>query len=118
MLRKAKSEQPRIIPNLAHGVNRQRPGTESHGADMDDLQPKADSTRPGGELGCTAGDIGQRVLRADADRQPTLSIYYPIDEFAAGGLARLIVDAPIDRRQSSGTSSGTGIWLSTPRSGA
>jgi chromosome partitioning related protein ParA len=44
-------------------------------------------------LAALLADIGQRVLLVDADPQPTLSSYYPIADFAAGGLTRLIVDA-------------------------
>ena len=44
-------------------------------------------------LAALLADIGQRVLLVDADPQPTLSGYYPIEDLAAGGLTRLIVDA-------------------------
>ena len=38
-------------------------------------------------------DHGKRVLAVDADIQPTLSSYYPIEELAPNGLSRLITEA-------------------------
>lgn len=44
-------------------------------------------------LAALLADIGQHVLLVDADPQPTLSSYYPLNDVASGGLTRLIVDA-------------------------
>ncbi len=41
-------------------------------------------------LGGMLADLGQRVLLIDADIQPTLSSYYPIEETAEQGLTQLI----------------------------
>lgn len=41
-------------------------------------------------LGGILADLGQRILLVDADIQPTLSSYYPIEEKAAHGLTHLI----------------------------
>jgi cellulose biosynthesis protein BcsQ len=59
-------------------------------------------------LAALLADIGQRVLLVDADPKPTLSSYYPIADFAAGGLTRLIVDASAD---------GTSWSPTTPKGG-
>jgi chromosome partitioning related protein ParA len=41
-------------------------------------------------------DLGQRVLLVDADVQPTLSSFYPIDTLATKGLSGLITEATAD----------------------
>ncbi len=48
-------------------------------------------------LGGLLADLGQRVLLIDADVQPTLSSYYPLQFRAAGGLSDLITrSTPVD----------------------
>jgi len=47
-------------------------------------------------LGGILADAGNRVLLVDADIQPTLSSYYPIEEQAADGLHRLITGGSVD----------------------
>jgi len=44
-------------------------------------------------LGGLLADLGQRVLLVDADVQPTLSSYYPLEYHAKGGLSALISEA-------------------------
>jgi len=44
-------------------------------------------------LGGLLADLGQRVLLVDADVQPTLSSYFPLDYRAKGGLSALISEA-------------------------
>ena len=46
-------------------------------------------------LGGFLADLGNRVLAVDADIQPTLSSYYPIEELAPNGLSHLIREADI-----------------------
>lgn len=47
-------------------------------------------------LGGILADLGQRVLLVDADVQPTLSSYYPLETLAHKGLTGLITEATID----------------------
>lgn len=47
-------------------------------------------------LGGILADAGYKVLMIDADPQPTLSSYYPINEKAPFGITRLITEATID----------------------
>lgn len=44
-------------------------------------------------LGGILADLGQRVLLVDADVQPTLSSFYPLDTLAEKGLSGLITEA-------------------------
>ena len=44
-------------------------------------------------LGAILADLGQRVLLVDADVQPTLSSYYPLEQRAQYGLSHLITTA-------------------------
>lgn len=44
-------------------------------------------------LGGILADLGQRVLLVDADVQPTLSSFYPLDNLATRGLSGLITEA-------------------------
>jgi chromosome partitioning related protein ParA len=44
-------------------------------------------------LGAFLADLGQRVLLIDADPQPTLSSFFPLDYQAPAGLTRLLVEA-------------------------
>ncbi|MDE0281810.1 MAG: ParA family protein [Gammaproteobacteria bacterium] len=46
-------------------------------------------------LGGYLADLGKRVLAVDADIQPTLSSYYPIEELAPNGLSHLITEADV-----------------------
>lgn len=46
-------------------------------------------------LGAILIDLGQRVLLIDADIQPTLSSYFPLDRQASGGLSSLLTTADI-----------------------
>lgn len=47
-------------------------------------------------LGGILADAGNRVLLVDADIQPTLSSYYPIEEKAPEGLHRLVTGGSVD----------------------
>jgi chromosome partitioning related protein ParA len=55
-------------------------------------------------LGGLLTDLGQRVLLVDADVQPTLSSYFPLDYRAKGGLSALISEA-----RTAGVISGTNV---------
>jgi chromosome partitioning related protein ParA len=44
-------------------------------------------------LGAILADLGQRVLLVDADVQPTLSSYYPLEQRSRNGLSHLITTA-------------------------
>ena len=46
-------------------------------------------------LGGFLADHGKRVLAVDADIQPTLSSYYPVEEKAPHGLSHLITEADV-----------------------
>jgi chromosome partitioning related protein ParA len=46
-------------------------------------------------LGGILADLGQRVLLVDADVQPTLSSFYPLDTLAPKGLSGLITEATV-----------------------
>ena len=46
-------------------------------------------------LGGYLADLGKRVLAVDADIQPTLSSYYPIEGLAPNGLSHLITEADV-----------------------
>lgn len=47
-------------------------------------------------LGAILADLGQRVLLVDADVQPTLSSYYPLEQRAQYGLSHLITASSTD----------------------
>ncbi len=47
-------------------------------------------------LGAILADLGQRVLLVDADVQPTLSSYYPLEQRSQHGLSHLITAASTD----------------------
>ncbi|MCC6206578.1 MAG: ParA family protein [Gammaproteobacteria bacterium] len=47
-------------------------------------------------LGGLLSDLGQRVLLIDADVQPTLSSYFPLERRADRGLSALITEARVD----------------------
>lgn len=47
-------------------------------------------------LGGLLSDLGQRVLLIDADVQPTLSSYFPLEHRADRGLSALITEARVD----------------------
>ncbi len=62
-------------------------------------------------LGGILSDLGQRVLLVDADIQPTLSSYYPLEEKSEHGLTRLITEGNADSCISK-TSAGCDLILS------
>lgn len=53
-------------------------------------------TTPTANLGGLLADLGQRVLLVDADVQPTLSSYYPLEHRANLGLSSLITEGLVE----------------------
>lgn len=69
-------------------------------------------------LGGILGDFKQRVLLVDADIQPTLSSYYPIEDRAESGLHRLITSGSVDGTISHTKISGLDIIVSDDPEGS